>query len=254
MQEEDNRSWRIEVRAKAKNFNFKFKATKTEPNWKTHRLSLLLKLRRFFLRVNSDSTDSKTRRPTLIPKFLRISTKPRSKSTNNRKPKSKFGLERIQQYAKEARHCCGDRLWNHLLYRASFLCLNLVFFLSFFQGPINLGALVVVLVGFMLQHIAVVVKKLVARKLWLLLVASMAALAWSVVVVDLGSCLKFGRGLYSSSKFVWSLWNYFGSFICDKLWTFKIIFYLCIYVLFWWVLLFDLSTICVYVLIYNHLC
>ncbi|XP_062096376.1 uncharacterized protein LOC133802135 [Humulus lupulus] len=185
MQAEDQRSWRIEVRAKSRNFNFKFKAAKIEPNWKIHRFSLLLKLRRFFLRVNSDSTDLKTRRRTLIPKFLRIATKSRSKSSNSRQPEPEFGLKRFQQYAKE--------------------------------GPFNLGALVVIVIGFVLQHIAVVVKKLIARKLWLFLVASMVPLACSVVVVDLGSYMRFSQGLYSSSKFVWNLWNCFGSFICDRL-------------------------------------
>ncbi|KAM6550416.1 hypothetical protein CsatB_000224 [Cannabis sativa] len=169
MQTEENsqRSWRIEVRAKAKNFNFKFKAKKIEPNWKIHRLSLLLKIRSFFIRVNSVSTDSTTRsRPTLIPKFLRIATKARSKPSINRKPETRFGLKRIQ-------HCCYVVI-NYIRSSSSSS-------LEFIKAR--------------------------RRKFWLFVVASMVGLGCSMV--DLSYCMKFGKRLYSSSKFVWNLWKYF---------------------------------------------
>lgn len=106
MQARDQQSWRIEVRSKAKNFDFKLKA-ETEPNWKIQRLSFILKLRSFFLRVNSESADSipsQTRR-TLMPKFLRTGAKTCSrwtkKSANRQKPEAKLALNRFQHYAKE---------------------------------------------------------------------------------------------------------------------------------------------------------
>ncbi|PON92754.1 hypothetical protein TorRG33x02_113520 [Trema orientale] len=203
MQAEDQQSWRIEVRAKAKNFDFKLRAANIKP---IHRLSVLLKLPRFFLTVNSESADSVSpsqTRGALLPRFLRIAAKIRSrwaknrpiaakKPSNCRKPEAKFARNRLQKYAKEE--------------------------------PISFGSLLVIIIGFVFQkgivmfmsgfvfltHIGLVMKKFEARKLWLLVVASALA---GFLVVDLSRLSSYINFTEASSNFVWNPWKFAGSLI-----------------------------------------
>ncbi|KAF8402491.1 hypothetical protein HHK36_010576 [Tetracentron sinense] len=71
----EHQPWRISVHAKAKNFNMKFRASKVLPNWRSceTRLSILLMLRGFVLKVKSETGDSaRKRRGTFKSKVLRI--------------------------------------------------------------------------------------------------------------------------------------------------------------------------------------
>ncbi|KAF3447958.1 hypothetical protein FNV43_RR08665 [Rhamnella rubrinervis] len=86
MQAENQHSWKINIQAKAKNFHFRFKATNVSPTWKNHRLSALLKLRRFLLTVNSESSTASNggqQRGKLTSKFLRFLKKICFKRTKN---------------------------------------------------------------------------------------------------------------------------------------------------------------------------
>lgn len=93
MQAEKQQTWKLTVQAKAKkSFNFKFNSTQIVPTWKLHRFSLLIKLRKFILRVklNSETTapsvsrNSRKRKATLKSKLLRILKKVGIPSFKNR--------------------------------------------------------------------------------------------------------------------------------------------------------------------------
>ncbi|KAJ0088712.1 hypothetical protein Patl1_31540 [Pistacia atlantica] len=70
--EKQQQPWRINIYARSKNFNFRFKATRSLPfpSWNFHRLSILFRIRRYFiLRVKSESPDQQ--RPTLKSRLFR---------------------------------------------------------------------------------------------------------------------------------------------------------------------------------------
>lgn len=97
--QQQQQTWKITVQAKAKNFNLKFKSTQIVPTWKFHRVSVLIKLRKIFLKVklNSETTASvsRQRKATLKSKLLRIfkkigipRTKKRDLTVHNPEPES----------------------------------------------------------------------------------------------------------------------------------------------------------------------
>ncbi|KAL5550607.1 hypothetical protein UlMin_000783 [Ulmus minor] len=200
MQEEDQQSWKIQVHAKASNFNLKLKAS----NLKIHRLTLLLKLRKFFLRLDAQSSPpipSQQQRRTLISKFLRIFMKSKSIppkiSSSRRNSDSKFHLDRLKQYARDAQEpfCFGG----------SFMAI--VALIS--QKAAMIFGLVLLL------HIALLLKKWKTGETSKLLAILVVVAVASSLVPDLSSYLQYDQG--SAFEFVWKLWKTVASLMWETL-------------------------------------
>lgn len=135
MQAENQQSWKINIQAKAKNFDFRLKVTNVSLTWKNHRLSALLKLRRFLLTVHSESSTASNggqQQRKLTSKFLKKIFFKRTKnqpiaakeSSNRRHPEAKFSSNRLKQFAFEVKP-------RYLMRRAYNFFLGILLFVAF---------------------------------------------------------------------------------------------------------------------------
>lgn len=63
MDQQKQQSWRISVQVRAKNLNIKLKATRFSSTWNFYHFSFLLRLRKYFFKLKSESTISIPRKP-----------------------------------------------------------------------------------------------------------------------------------------------------------------------------------------------
>ncbi|KAH7514752.1 hypothetical protein FEM48_Zijuj11G0123900 [Ziziphus jujuba var. spinosa] len=204
---EKQHSWKINIHAKAKSFHFRFKATNISPTWKFHRLSVLLKIRRFLLlTVNSESSASNAiskqrHQGKLISKFLRLFKKIRLERTKNQHPEAKFPSNRLQRFSYKEPICVGS------LFLGILACL--------LSPPIFQAIAIYSLV--MLLFVAFLFKKCKTRKPSKLLILLIAA-AWACPLLSLfhlSYFLKYDKGF--ASNFVWKAWNIVASLIWNSL-------------------------------------
>ncbi|TQD78328.1 hypothetical protein C1H46_036133 [Malus baccata] len=130
MQAEEQQAFKINVQAKCKNFDFKFKSTQIVPAWKLHRISISLKLRKFFLRVNSESTVHQTKKnPEFVASISRRQHHPHQqkqslksklsifkklsihRSKKPRCPEAESTVNRLKQFAYEY---CGELVLDYI--------------------------------------------------------------------------------------------------------------------------------------------
>lgn len=162
MEAESQHSWRIRVQAKAKSFNFRLHAISNIPHAFTlrpHRLSFLLKLRRFLLiRVNSESSAyvPAQSRTTLKSKFFISLKKFNLKRILNRVLQT---LKRSKHTNREAKILSNRSQRQRLVHQVTKPC-SCIFFYSFikfiiadflFQELFVLCSLLVGVIGFLAQ-------------------------------------------------------------------------------------------------------
>lgn len=221
---EKQHSWKINIHTKAKSFHFRFKATNISPTWKFHRLSVLLKIRRFLLlTVNSESSASNAiskqrHQGKLISKFLRLFKKIRLERTKNQHPEAKFPSNRLQRFSYKVKKKCiiifyfflFSELLNLSKLHEQFIC---------FQEPICVGSLFLGILAcllsppifqaiaiyslVMLLFVAFLFKKCKTRKPSKLLILLIAAV-WACPLLSLfhlSYFLKYDKGF--ASNFVW---------------------------------------------------
>ncbi|KAJ0027750.1 hypothetical protein Pint_35057 [Pistacia integerrima] len=171
--------WRINIYARSKNFNFRFKATRSLPfpSWNFHRLSILFRIRRYFiLRVKSESPDQQ--RPALKSRLLRGFERFRARRAKKRSVAAKQTLNLQPPETKSS--------INHLRRLAH-------------EEPVYIGSLVVGILAFLFRSTSVkVISFVILLNLTMLLKKhvcgrrSMAALAFPVL-----STLVFSSGVSS---------------------------------------------------------
>ncbi|KAG2691123.1 hypothetical protein I3843_09G217100 [Carya illinoinensis] len=86
--QQQQRPWKFSIHAKAKKFRFKLKATSILPTWELHQCSIVLKLGKYLLRLNSEYgtpiTPKKQQPKSLKSKFRRFLQKVSFRRSKNR--------------------------------------------------------------------------------------------------------------------------------------------------------------------------